>query len=163
VEIEDLFGCGGFDFDQEFGSRESRYPKQRTCMPGSSSHEALDDYATVCEEALQIGRVDIQADHIVKAKARRAEHLLEIIDCLIELAAEVAGMDRFALRVNRNLSGAVKDTLGARDFVPLYESESILPFPRVDDFALQSFLPGQTIARVLKFFYRSYSVAASYT
>jgi hypothetical protein len=74
------------------------------------------------------------------------EHLLEIIDRAIELPAEVAGVDGFAVRVDGNLSGTVKDTLAAGHFVPLYEPQSVLPFPRVDDFAFQIFLPGQTVA-----------------
>jgi hypothetical protein len=152
VAEQALFGGGGFDFDKEFGSRETRHTEQRAGVPGSGCHEAFHDYNAVCEESFEIGRVDVQADDIAKSKTRRAEHLLEVIDGLIELSAEVAGMHRFAFGIDGNLSGAVKHSLPAAHFMPLYEPESILPFPRVDNSSLQFFLPGHTVAYVLDYF-----------
>jgi hypothetical protein len=145
VENEDSFDCGGFDLDEEFGPREASHSKQGACVTASRSHEALQEHTAIREEALQIGRVNIQSDHILEAEPRRVEHLLEIIDRAIELPAEVAGMDGFAVRVDGNLSGTVQDTLATGHFVPLDESQGILPFPRVDNFPFQIFLPGQTV------------------
>jgi hypothetical protein len=148
-----LFRCGGFDFDKEFGSRETRHSEQRAGVAGSGRHEAFHDHAAICEKSFEIGRVDIQADNVGKSKARRAEHLLEVIDGLIELSAEVAGVDRFAIRVDGNLSDAVKHPLPAAHLMPLYEPERILPIPRVDDSSLQFFLHGHAVAYVLVYFF----------
>src|ERR1700722_7428233 len=137
VAEQDLFGGDGLDLDQKFGSRETRHSEQRAGVAGSGGHQAFQDHAAVCEKSFEIGRVDVYADHIGKSETRRVEHLLEVIDGLIELSAEVAGMHWFAFGVDRNLPGAVKHALSPADFMPLYEPESILPFPRVDDSSLQ--------------------------
>jgi hypothetical protein len=144
VENDDSFDCGGFDLDEKFGARQTGHPKQRAGIAGASAHQTVHEHTTIREETLEVGRVNVQPDHIRKAEPRRVEHLIEIIDRAIELPAEVAGMDGFAVRVDGNLSGAIQNTLATGHFVPLYEPQSVLPFPRVDDFAFQIFLPGQT-------------------
>lgn len=128
VRNDNLFDCGGFDLDEKFGPREPCHSKQRACVPATGPNEALHDHTAVRQEALQIGRVNIQADHVRKAESCLVKHLLEIVDRAVELSAEVPGVDSFAFRVDGNLSSTVKDALAASHFVTLYKPQCILPF-----------------------------------
>src|SRR5580704_3823373 len=143
---KNLLNCRGFDLDEPFRSRQAVYTEQRTGIAGSGAHKAFHDHIAIREKTFQVGCVEIQSDQIRNAVSCPCEHLLEIVDRAIELSPEVAGMDRFAICVDGDLTGTIEDALATGHFVPLHESESVLPFRWVDDFPVQIFLPGQSVS-----------------
>src|SRR5262245_13206752 len=83
-------------------------------------------------EAIDVGRIEVQADDVGRLHAGRLQHLDEVRPGLARLRYDVARVQRRTLRVVRGLAGHVQDPLTTLHLDRLVDVKRVEPRLRID-------------------------------
>src|SRR5262245_30410806 len=83
-------------------------------------------------EAIDVGRIEVQADDVGRLHAGRLQHLDEVRPGLARLRYDVARVQRRPLRVVRGLAGHVQDPLTTLHLDRLVDVKRVEPRLRID-------------------------------
>lgn len=92
-------GGGGLEFDHEFGHGQAGDAEQGGGWFDAGVGEAGEQDAVVLEDAVHVGGVDGQADHVAEGHACFGEDGLQVVEAEGELGRHVAGVLGFAVGV----------------------------------------------------------------